>query len=407
MTLRYVQAKIRKFEKRFKELKASTRVCLEKRKIAIKRIASTLTALPADDMEEHKQFLESRLTALYQAPDHSQLFGALDFGWNYLTYQLLEYLIKEFGLQVGSEMEAYKKDLRQFREKTPLTLFCQAQKRRRVKPSEEFQEVVAEFDWPSEVTLEVVEQFRQEYAYHYNLRECAMMLAVVRPGSFIATWFIPESIVKKMKEDVPNRIMKKYFVVNLDVAGVRVYPEKKVSIVFAVISKMRVFFLKHEGAYSREVCVQWRCLWWKCWISKQSWVCMMAYYVCIYIKKSTFRASQHQSRESEKATLMEEGIPFVQQPSNDYFCPVTFGVLLQPHLTSCCGKHLSEEAATRIQGEGGVCPLCKTTEWSTMLNKHFQRQVKELHVFCRYEGHGCSWEGELSAWHLHVHTCPK
>ena len=231
MTLRYVQAKIRKFEKRFNKLKASTRVCLEKHKIAIKKIASTLTALSADDMEEHKQFFKENLTALYQAPDHSQLFGALDLNWNYLTYQLLEYLIKEFGLEVGSEMEAYKKDLRQFREKTPLTLFCQAQKKRRVKPSEEFQEVVAEFDWPSEVTLEVVEQFRQEYAYHYNLRECAMMLAVVRRGSFIATWFIPESIVKKMKEDIPNRIMKKYFVVNLDVAGVRVYPEKKVCIV--------------------------------------------------------------------------------------------------------------------------------------------------------------------------------
>ena len=271
MTLRYVQAKIRKFKKRFKELKASTRVCLEKRKIAIKRIASTLTALSADDMDEHKQFLKENLTALFQAPDHSQLFAALDFGWNYLTYQLLEHLIKEFGLEVGSAMEAYKKDLQQFREKTPLTLFCQVLKRK-VKPSEEFQEVVAEFDWPSEVTLEVVEQFRQEYAYHYNLRECAMMLAFVRRGSFIATWFIPESIVKKMKEDIPNRIMKKYSVVNLHVAGVRVYPEKKVSIVFAVISKMRVFFLKREGAYSY---VQWRCLWWKCWISKQSWECMI------------------------------------------------------------------------------------------------------------------------------------
>ena len=303
MTLRYVQAKIRKFEKRFKELKASTRVCLEKLKIAIKRIASTLTALPADDMEEHKQFLESRLTALYQAPDHSQLFGALDFGWNYLTYQLLEYLIKEFGLEVGSEMEAYKKDLRQFREKTPLTLFCQAQKRRRVKPSEEFQEVVAEFDWPSEVTLEVVEQFRQEYAYHYNLRECAMMLAVVRPGSFIATWFIPESIVKKMKEDVPNRIMKKYSVVNLDVAGVRVYPEKKVSIVFAVISRIRVFFLKHEGAYSREVYVQWRCLWWKCWISMQSWVCMIWHIMCVFTLRNLHSELHNTSQERVKRLL--------------------------------------------------------------------------------------------------------
>ena len=63
--------------------------------------------------------------------------------------------------------------------------------------------MVAEFNWPDDVTLEVVEQFRQEYAYHYNLRECAMLLAVVLPGSFIVTWFIPESIVEKLKSNFP------------------------------------------------------------------------------------------------------------------------------------------------------------------------------------------------------------
>ena len=105
------------------------------------------------------------------------------------------------------------------------------------------------------------------------------------------------------------------------------------------------------------------------------------------------------------ATLTEEEIPFVQQPSKDYFCPVTFGLLLQPHLTFCCGKHLSEEAATRIQGEGGVCPLCKAAEFHTVLNKHFQREVKELRVSC-CNGNGCLWEGELAAWIVHIKSCP-
>ena len=120
---------------------------------------------------------------------------------------------------------------------------------------------------------------------------------------------------------------------------------------------------------------------------------------------NTCRASQQQSKESEMATLTEEEIPFVQQPSKDYFCPVTFGLLLQPHLTFCCGKHLSEEVATRIQGEGGVCPLCKAAEFHTVLNKHFQREVKELRVSC-CNGNGCLWEGELSAWNVHIQSCP-
>ena len=72
---------------------------------------------------------------------------------------------------------------------------------------------------------------------------------------------------------------------------------------------------------------------------------------------------------------VNEDYRFVEEPSDDFFCPVTMGLLLHPHLTSCCGNHISEEAASRIQREGGACPLCKEGDWSTVLNKCFQRQV--------------------------------
>ena len=229
MTTQYVQAKIRRFEKRFNDLKKAARGCLEKRKISVKQVVDALTSMPADDIEEHELFLKDNLSDLYQSTDIPELIGKLSLlQWNYLSYQLLEYVIKEFGLEVGREMEAYKLDLQLFRKKTPLALFCQSQKRRRRKPSEEFKEMVAEFDWPQEVTLEVVEQFRQEYAYHYKLRDCAMIVADIRPGSFIITWFIPESIVKKLREGIPHRILKKYTAVSLQIAGVKVYPPLQV-----------------------------------------------------------------------------------------------------------------------------------------------------------------------------------
>ena len=85
---------------------------------------------------------------------------------------------------------------------------------------------------------------------------------------------------------------------------------------------------------------------------------------------------------------------------------MTTGVLLQPHLTSCCGNHLSEEAAARIKVKEGACPLCKEEYWSTMFSKHFQRQVNSLRVFCRREDRGCGWQGELAAFHHHVESCP-
>ena len=226
MTVQYVQAKIRQFEKKFNALKESTRECLETLQVPVKRVADALTSLPADDVDEHKQFLESHLSALYQAPNHSELFGTMNFHWNYQNPQLLDHVVHEFNLEgVKGEMKTYKEDLQQFRKKTPLKLFCQSQKQKRIGPPPDFHEVVAEFDWPDDVTLEVVEEFRQEYADHYNLHKCAMMLAAVLPGSFIITWFIPVSIVEKLKVNVATSILEKYSVTKLEVAGECVYPE--------------------------------------------------------------------------------------------------------------------------------------------------------------------------------------
>ena len=103
----------------------------------------------------------------------------------------------------------------------------------------------------------------------------------------------------------------------------------------------------------------------------------------------------------------EHEYSFVEEPSEDFFCPVTYGLLLHPHLTECCGNHLSQEAATKIQREGGACPMCTTTGFNTVLDKHFLRQVNALRVFCRHEDRGCDWQGELSDLERHVQSCPR
>ena len=178
-----IQERIKQFEKRFNALKEASIESLERQRVSVRRVARALTSLPSDDMEEHKLFLKENKTELYQASDHSELFGTLDFHWNYQNYQLLDHLIREFNLEgVKGEMKTYKEDLQLFRKKTPLELFCHSQKKRYIKPPPDFSEMVAEFDWPDDVTLEVVEEFRQEYTSHYSLQECAMMLNKVLPS---------------------------------------------------------------------------------------------------------------------------------------------------------------------------------------------------------------------------------
>ena len=219
-----IKTEIREFEKRFNALKKSTRECLEKLRVLVKRVADVLTSLPADGMDNAKKFLKNNKTELYQASDHYELFGTMNFHWNYQNYHLLDHLIREFDLEgVQGEMKTYKEDLQKFRKKTPLKLFCQSQKQKRIKPPPDFHEVVAELNLPDNVTLEVVEEFRQGYAGHYNLRDFAILLGTVLDGSFSITWFIPGSIVEKLKVKVPTSILKKYSVTKLEVAGECVY----------------------------------------------------------------------------------------------------------------------------------------------------------------------------------------
>ena len=212
---------------KFNGLKKKIRECLDRREVAVTDVVDTLTSLSPDDDECHKIFLKEHIKMLNTAVNNTELFMTMNFHWNYLDPSLLNHLVTELELvEVKPDMTTYQSELQQFRMKTPLNLFHQTQKRKKIKLSPEFREIVAEFDWPKDVTLEVLEQFRQEYASHYKVHECAMMVADVHPGCFIITWFIPESIAEKLKGKVPVQILRKYLVATLTVAGVCVYCDK-------------------------------------------------------------------------------------------------------------------------------------------------------------------------------------
>ena len=237
-TTEEVKKMISVLDEMFDSLKENVQQSLEKRVVPVKKIANALTSLSADYDDHHRMFLQSKVPELFTAVDHSVLFGHMNFHWNYLDPSLLNHLVGKFGLkEVKDEMEAYKSHLRQFRMKTPLRLFCLAHKRKRVRLSPAFQEVVAEFSWPEEheITLEEVEQFRQEFAGNFNLHDFAMMLVEVRPGSFFVTWVIPQSIVEEMKIYVPKIILRKFFVAKLVIAGSCIYCRHSAEVYFSYI----------------------------------------------------------------------------------------------------------------------------------------------------------------------------
>ena len=96
---------------------------------------------------------------------------------------------------------------------------------------------------------------------------------------------------------------------------------------------------------------------------------------------------------------------FVERPSQDFLCPVSLELLLEPQQTSCCGHHLSLEAATRLRTEGKPCPMCNEASWSAVLDKYHRRKVHEVRVYCWHKGNGCEWVGELNSVAKHATSC--
>ena len=98
--------------------------------------------------------------------------------------------------------------------------------------------------------------------------------------------------------------------------------------------------------------------------------------------------------------VTEDEYEFVEKPSEDFYCPVTFDLLREPHQTTCCGNHLSPEAVTRLLGQ--PCPVCKEKKLNTTPDKYFKRKVNELKVRCPNKSLGCEWVGELCSLDRHL-----
>ena len=101
----------------------------------------------------------------------------------------------------------------------------------------------------------------------------------------------------------------------------------------------------------------------------------------------------------------QKDFDFVERPSQDFFCPVSFELLLEPQLTSCCGHHLSIEAATRLQREGRACPMCNGEQWQYMIDKNHRRKVHQVRVHCWHKDNGCGWVGEINGLKRHADSC--
>ena len=91
---------------------------------------------------------------------------------------------------------------------------------------------------------------------------------------------------------------------------------------------------------------------------------------------------------------------FVEAVPDSLSCPVCLLPFRDPHLLDCCGAKYCAVCIGRVKTAGQPCPLCKQ-QFTTMLDKSYQRKVLGLMVRCSRKKDGCDWEGELR--HLEHH----
>ena len=116
------------------------------------------------------------------------------------------------------------------------------------------------------------------------------------------------------------------------------------------------------------------------------------------------------SSSTSATTLLGRSYEFVAIISEKYSCPVCLELLfVNPRLLSCCGHHVCEPCLTKIQNSKMAgptrCPLCQSTDFTTMLDKGMAREVRDFQVYCPNTNEGCDWVGEVGQ--IEDHLSPR
>ena len=171
--------------------------------VAIVTVVSLITSILGFDVR--KTFLEKDQKDLYECKDHWELFGYLNFYWNYLSFNLLQQLLNEHALKdcsdMKKEMAVYANDVERFRQETTLLLFCRIGSEKYLLIPSGFQTMVTEHNLPETATLQDLEEFQRSFLNTFGLNDSAMMLEGVKMGSFKVTWFthLQTTVIQHMK----------------------------------------------------------------------------------------------------------------------------------------------------------------------------------------------------------------
>ena len=122
-------------------------------------------------------------------------------------------------------------------------------------------------------------------------------------------------------------------------------------------------------------------------------------------KVEDFRSEQTKSEAEEKGEdergydyeLLDSEIEKVEM------CFICNLIPRKPKKLSCCGNVFCSNCIDKEKS----CPLCKTDDFKTMIDKKCERRIDDLVVHCPNHNKGCDWAGELRKVEEHLNKYPS
>ena len=131
----------------------------------------------------------------------SKLFKFLDYYWNYYSYDILDKFIEKLAAKersfepVKKEMEAYREDMKKFREETSMEQMLLEKELLAIEAAPpDADEIFIKKDsvkTGSIKSLEDLQEFRKAFSGFYTLNECAVLLKEIGDEVIVAWYIIP------------------------------------------------------------------------------------------------------------------------------------------------------------------------------------------------------------------------
>ena len=193
---------VRRMRRLFGSLVTRTRDSVEER-IPVRNFAGSILALGAYEAAPEvrdRSLLDEHREEINRATTVSEIFNILCAYWNYLSYEVLEYVIELYGTSDDTErLTRYNEELRRFCERRIFELPLPASGNgasNALNPKQE--KVVVKLNVHEDITSQELRQIKGRIARILNVKPATLIIHSVDLGCVQLTFLIPKFVAQEM-----------------------------------------------------------------------------------------------------------------------------------------------------------------------------------------------------------------